>query len=703
MTNADVTPWIEPWWTVMVSLNVLGFVLCLLLFRHSASAPPDRYNGYRKTMRTLGLIFVCVALYRTVFVSSYLEQLAWFDTVANSALIIRFLAFFAELSFAGLFALSMRKLDSDLPPADRANNVTGFLLRRGPHVLFACIFIAQFFATTATVTKLELLFAIEETLWGIAFLSIIPLAIDQLNRVSSARSQLPVEQLKMYRIQTVMIAAWCLFYCSYSLFYHLPIESWPHVIQDLRAGEAVFNTGMAALRDAAWVVNRTRDYESWGGDGLLHLAFGVFQRVRVDGVVSDEWAASPARRAESMTEFPTVAVVGAGIAGSSAAWYLRQGLGEGAAITVYERDPLVGGRLATVDVGGTPVEAGGTIIHETNRNMAGFVDRLGLQRVEPHQRDGGGAESVGVWDGRRLVFRTHASTLRTRLSAAARYGVRAPLRMQRAVARGVEQWNTVYAHVEEGRGFRTPHALCSELGLARMLEIDGRQWLSESGVRGRFVDEYASPVGRVMYGQDVSMHALATSIALAGAGLAGSLFSVGGGNRLVCEGLLREADAQLHTGSEVVGVSRAEPGFALKLSEGAAPRHDVVVLATPAGAATLELGGLELSASALRPRPFQTTWPRSSWASPVRTTSGSPIRRSCPIRCSPWRMTRSRSRPSASWVLRPTAAPSTSSSAGKSRGRRCWIRSSPGATRSSRCAGGPIPCWGRATTCLPSA
>jgi len=305
---------------------------------------------------------------------------------------------------------------------------------------------------------------------------------------------------------------------------------------------------------------------------------------------------------------PNVAVVGAGIAGSSAAWFLRQRLGEDAAIAVYERGPLVGGRLATLDVGGTPVEAGGTIIHETNRYMVGFVDRLGLQRVEPHQQGEGSAARVGVWDGRRLVFRTHASTVRTRLSAVARYGVRSPLRMQRAVARGVEQWNAVYSHVESGTGFRTPHALCSELGLAGMLEMDGRRWLSDSGVQGRFVDEYASPVGRVMYGQDVSMHALATSIALAGAGLAGSLFSVGGGNRLVCEGLLREAGAKMHTGSEVVGLSRAEPGFCLRLSDGQAPRHDVVVLATPAGPAALDVGGLDVCASAVRPRPFQTTW-----------------------------------------------------------------------------------------------
>ncbi|MCP5041715.1 MAG: FAD-dependent oxidoreductase, partial [bacterium] len=73
---------------------------------------------------------------------------------------------------------------------------------------------------------------------------------------------------------------------------------------------------------------------------------------------------------------PSIAVVGGGIAGCSAAWFLRQALGENATLTLYERDVQPGGRLATLDVGGTPVEAGGTIIHETNRYMADFVDRF---------------------------------------------------------------------------------------------------------------------------------------------------------------------------------------------------------------------------------------------------------------------------------------------------------------------------------------
>jgi prenylcysteine oxidase/farnesylcysteine lyase len=303
-----------------------------------------------------------------------------------------------------------------------------------------------------------------------------------------------------------------------------------------------------------------------------------------------------------------IAIVGGGIAGCSAAWFLREALRDGIELMVYERDAQLGGRLATIDVGGTPVEAGGTIIHETNRYLAGFVERLGLQRVEPHQQDPGSEESVGVWNGRRFAFRTHDSAVRTRLAAVWRFGVMSPLRLQREVQRRVQQWNGVYEHLEQGTGFDSPNALCSQLGLAELLEVDGRQWLANSGVRGRFVDEYATPVGRIMYGQDVSMNGFATSIALAGAGLAGSLFSVSGGNRLVCEGLVREARATLRSNADISGIARAGAGFELTLANGETSMHDVVVLATPSGLAPLALSGIAAPETANRQRPFQTTW-----------------------------------------------------------------------------------------------
>ena len=305
-----------------------------------------------------------------------------------------------------------------------------------------------------------------------------------------------------------------------------------------------------------------------------------------------------------------IAIVGGGIAGCAAASFVRKALGEKATITVYERAAHVGGRLATIHLGGVDVEAGGTIIHETNRYMVGFVDDLRLERVEPLAGEPRGAPSAGIWNGERLVFRTHDSGLRTKLGALRRFGLTSPLRLQRAVRRAVDQWNAVYDHLERGHGFESPAAMLAELGLNGMLEQDGRQWLASKGVRGRFVDEYADGVGRIMYGQDVSMNGFATSIALAGAGLAGSLFSVGGGNRRVCEGLLREAQATLRVNSAVSGLAREGEGseHVLQLARGASVRHDVVVLATPTGPTELSLSGVRLPEASLRPRAFQKTW-----------------------------------------------------------------------------------------------
>ena len=315
----------------------------------------------------------------------------------------------------------------------------------------------------------------------------------------------------------------------------------------------------------------------------------------------------PNPRVEPEAE-PSVAIIGAGIAGSSAAWFIRRELGPGATIAVYERAPKVGGRLATIDVGGVPIEAGGTIIHETNRTMTGFVDEFGLQRVEPRPRDDDEPEIVGVWDGRAFVFRTHGSELRTKLRALRRFGVRAPLRLQRAVRHAVERWNMVYEHLDNGSAFDSPGEMLAALGLDEMLAADGRAWLESQGVRGRFVDEYADPVGRIMYGQDTSMNGFATSIALAGAGLAGSLFSVGGGNRLVCESLLEAAKATIHVDTPVCELSRGDRGqLRLGLNAGE-QRHDIVVLATPSGVGNVSLDGIDVPDSASRSRALQTTW-----------------------------------------------------------------------------------------------
>lgn len=69
-------------------------------------------------------------------------------------------------------------------------------------------------------------------------------------------------------------------------------------------------------------------------------------------------------------------MIGAGIGGTSAAYFLRQKFGPEVRIDVFERGE-VGGRLATVRLEGRDYEAGGAVLHPLNLHMKQFVKELG--------------------------------------------------------------------------------------------------------------------------------------------------------------------------------------------------------------------------------------------------------------------------------------------------------------------------------------
>jgi prenylcysteine oxidase/farnesylcysteine lyase len=69
-------------------------------------------------------------------------------------------------------------------------------------------------------------------------------------------------------------------------------------------------------------------------------------------------------------------VIGGGIAGTSAAYYLRQLFGKKAQVDVIE-GVRVGGRLALINIDGKDYEAGGTIIHPKNAYMLNFTQQFG--------------------------------------------------------------------------------------------------------------------------------------------------------------------------------------------------------------------------------------------------------------------------------------------------------------------------------------
>ncbi len=275
MNNFFAT-WAWPWWTVIVFINVINLSVGALVYKRSLHPKDGSAGTYRRRMRIMGIIFILVAAYRSVFVSRYITQLAWFDNVFNSSLLIRLFAIAAELSFSGLIALAMLQINRDIPApnAKNENGFKSFLTSKSPYFLMVCIFLAQFFATAGVITKSKTLFAIEETFWTLGFLAVLPLAIMQVRRVFAIRDKKEIEQTQLLRRSTIIIAAWCVIYCCYGLFYHLPLESWAGAINQIKTGIPEIKTGTKAIMDAFLIVNESKEYSDWGFGFLLwHSAY----------------------------------------------------------------------------------------------------------------------------------------------------------------------------------------------------------------------------------------------------------------------------------------------------------------------------------------------------------------------------------------------------------------------------------------------
>ena len=160
------------------------------------------------------------------------------------------------------------------PTSTKQGRLIAFYKNNGPYALIACIFVAQFFATGGLITKSRLLFAIEETLWSLGFLAILPLAVMQFRRAFLHKNETASADLSMLKTFAAVNLSWCVIYCSYGLVYHLPTEYWASAFTQLETGIPELKTGLAAARDALMRVNVTHNYSDWGfGFVIWHSAY----------------------------------------------------------------------------------------------------------------------------------------------------------------------------------------------------------------------------------------------------------------------------------------------------------------------------------------------------------------------------------------------------------------------------------------------
>uniref|UniRef100_A0A3P9NPT4 Prenylcysteine oxidase 1 like n=1 Tax=Poecilia reticulata TaxID=8081 RepID=A0A3P9NPT4_POERE len=256
---------------------------------------------------------------------------------------------------------------------------------------------------------------------------------------------------------------------------------------------------------------------------------------------------------KSKTFFCAPAVVGAGIGGSSTAHFLRQHFGPEVQVDVFEKGE-VGGRLATVTVNHNEYESGGSIIHSLNLHMQEFVKQLGLK----YRRNVAG--KTAVFNGEEVILEETDWYLLDLFRLWWRYGI-SFIRLQMWVEEIMEKFMRIYKYQAHGYAFSSVEELLDSLGGSGFINMTRRPLsdsLLELGVSQRFIDEVIAPVMRVNYGQNVSIPAFVGAVSLAGA--QNNLWAVEGGNKQVCSGLLKMANANLLK-AQVTSISPLHSGI----------------------------------------------------------------------------------------------------------------------------------------------
>lgn len=257
-----------------------------------------------------------------------------------------------------------------------------------------------------------------------------------------------------------------------------------------------------------------------------------------------------------------VAVIGAGAAGSSTAYSLRNYADASSTpvdITVFERASYIGGRSTTVNVFGNPaypVELGASIFVQVNYNLVNASRDLGLGVSSASQsRPRESKDVIGVWDGKEFVFRMQDTYSWWNIAKLIwQYGW-APVRTQNLMKATVNKFLQLYE--EPIFPFKSLTAAAVEVGLLNTTATRGSEFLNINQVSADFSREIIQASTRVNYGQNLGLiHGLEAMVCMATDGA----MAIQGGNWRLFEAMLKASRADVRLNHTVASVKQNEDG-----------------------------------------------------------------------------------------------------------------------------------------------
>ena len=297
---------------------------------------------------------------------------------------------------------------------------------------------------------------------------------------------------------------------------------------------------------------------------------------------------------------PRVAIIGAGIAGASAAWELKQlderSLAPPRDITVYERTSSIGGRVQSIASSAEGIrgyfETGATHLYPDDWCLKDGAESVGLSTGGITAPPGSGD---GVATKLQCDYNTPSWSSLARLSW--KYG-RSPWTFHKAVVSVRERWQRFARYTRFT-------SLESELVRNRLggdLLHSARDSLTGHDISEQFQQDVVQPCIRARSYQDLAdISGLAALIAVSGDPL-----EVKYRNNALLERMMRLSHADVHFDTEVTAVKSGDSRryrleFSTAGTQAGQAEYDSVIIATPLLPSGIDLSGLDLEDDPTKP------------------------------------------------------------------------------------------------------
>lgn len=288
-----------------------------------------------------------------------------------------------------------------------------------------------------------------------------------------------------------------------------------------------------------------------------------------------------------------VGIVGGGIGGSAAAYFLREHLRDNVKIDLYEKSSRIGGRVYSVPFAGHKFESGASIIHPKNRYAVDLSAKFGLEK-----KDGMGAPGVmGISDGNQFVFTESSYSFVTIAKLLFRYGF-SLLKMRGIVNRMLDSFDLIYFwQMRQEKSFDDLKSLLKAMDLKfpDSMKISLREYLkSEFELTGKLVDELIEAITLVNYGQSVDdVHGFTGAVSIAGGDP--NLWSIKNGNEQLPQEMASRSDARILLKTEVTKISSADDNkYQITDSNNNHEVYDYVIIAHPLNpGSTIDFTGIK--------------------------------------------------------------------------------------------------------------